>query len=188
MTDSDIKRITSPILSSRRLILRPFTLDDAQALFSWSSDSEVTKFLRFSQHTSIQESRRIIQSWIDSEKHPPFFHWAIELREEVIVIGSIGIEIMSLHDNRGEIGYCLTRSSWNRGYATEALQCVLRFGLDVAGFHRLEACHSINNVASGRVMEKAGMVREAGPLKHYYRSDLEGYQDVYMYVALANGA
>lgn len=127
----------------------------------------------------------MIRNWIEGEKNPPFYHWAIEVREQMEVIGSIGIEISSLHDNRGEVGYCLTKRAWNQGYGTEALRTVLDFGLDRAGFHRIEASHSVENVASGRVMQKAGMHLEAGPLKDYYRSDRLGYQDVYMYVAFA---
>src|SRR5690554_249989 len=183
MGNTGIKRISSPILSSRRLVLRPFTLDDTIALFSWASDAEVTRFLRFPVHHTIQESERVIKKWIDNEKHPPFFHWAIETRDEMEVIGSIGIEITSLHDNRGEIGYCLSKRAWNRGFATEALRTVLEFGLERAGFHRIEAAHAVENVASGKVMQKAGMTCEAGPLRDYYKADLLGYQDVFLYVA-----
>ena len=186
MIDSDIKHISSPILTSKRLILRPFIIDDARALFSWASDPEVTRYLRFETHETIQESQRIINLWMKSAERPPFFHWAMERREDLVVIGSIGIEITSMHDNRGELGYCLTRSAWNQGYATEALRCVLDFGFNVAMFHRLEACHSTNNPASGRVMEKAGMRHEAGPLHHYYRSNALGYQDSMMYVACSD--
>lgn len=186
MIDTEIRRISSPIITSKRLILRPFVNDDAAALFSWSSDVDVTRYLRFEAHDSLQESEKIIKRWVRDSENPPNFHWAIERRDDLRVIGSMGIEITSLHDNRGEIGYCLAKDVWNQGYATEALRTVLRFAFDIAGFHRLEACHSTQNPASGRVMEKAGMELEAGPLRHYYRSNLLGYQDVYMYVAFSD--
>lgn len=186
MIDTEIKRISSPILTSKRLILRPFLLDDASALYGWSSDAEVTKYLRFQPHTSLHDSQKIIKHWLREHENPPHFHWAVEKREDLQVIGSIGIEITSLHDNRGELGYCLRREDWNNGYMTEALKAVLHFGFEYAGFHRLEACHSTLNPASGKVMEKAGMHLEAGPLRHYYRSNQLGYQDVYMYVAISD--
>ncbi|MDD3367226.1 MAG: GNAT family N-acetyltransferase [Sphaerochaetaceae bacterium] len=185
MSLSSIKRLSSPILTSRRLILRPFTLDDAQALFAWAGDIEVTKYLRFTAHRDISESKKVIQRWIEEAKKPPLFHWAIMLREDNRVIGSISIEILSAHDNRGEVGYCIAKSDWNQGYATEALRTVLEFGLERAGFHRIEACHSVENPGSGKVMKKAGMLLEAGPLRNYYRSDLRGYQDVMMYTAFS---
>jgi ribosomal-protein-alanine N-acetyltransferase len=181
MIETAIARISSPLLSTPRLILRPFSLDDASALFSWSSDPEVTAYLRFTVHEDMQESRSIISRWLKAALHPPFFHWAIERRDTQQIVGSIGIEIVSLHDNRGELGYCLAKSAWNCGYATEAVKCIIQFAMDRGGFHRLEACHAEHNQASGRVMEKAGMHREAGPLHHYYRADILGYQNVYMY-------
>jgi len=108
------------------------------------------------------------------------------LRENGLVFGSIGIEVTNRYDGKGEIGYCLSKTMWNQGYATEALRAVLSFGFDVAGFHRIEGCHSVANAASGRVMEKAGMTVEAGPLRHYYRADLLGYQDAMMLVAFSD--
>ncbi len=185
MSASSIKRITSPVLTSRRLILRPFVLDDAQALFTWASDTEVTKYLRFPAHSHITDSRKVIQRWIDEAKKPPFFHWAIVERESKRVIGSIGIEILSPYDNRGEVGYCIAKKYWNQGFATEALRIVLEFALEIGGFHRIEACFSVKNPASGKVMEHVGMLLEAGPLRDYYRSDLLGYQDAMMYTAFS---
>lgn len=186
MVTTDIRRVCSPILTSKRLVLRPFVIDDAASLFSWASDDDVTRYLRFQSHDTLQESQRVIKRWIHDAQHPPFFHWALERREDCRVIGSMGIEIISAHDNRGEIGYCLSKSVWNQGFATEALRTVISYAFDAGGFHRLEACHSVQNAASGRVMEKAGMVREAGPLRQYYRSDQLGYQDVYLYAAIAD--
>jgi ribosomal-protein-alanine N-acetyltransferase len=185
MAESTIRNLASPVLNSKRLILRPFVPEDAPDLFSWASDPEVTRFLRFSTHQDLSESERVIKRWILESANPPFFHWAIVCRDSMRAIGSIGVDIASLHDNRGEIGYCLARRFWNRGYATEALAAVLDHALETAGFHRVEACHAVGNEASGRVMRKAGMLFEAGPLRDYYRADQLGYQDAMMYVAFS---
>ncbi len=185
MPGTTIKHISSPLLTTSRLLLRPFVLEDAPALFSWASDTEVTRFLRFAAHSDIEESRKVITRWIEESRRPPFFHWAIVRRSDDRTIGSIGLEIQSLHDNRGEAGYCIAKHAWNQGYATESLTAVLDFGLERAGFHRIEACHSVANTASGKVMRKAGMLLEAGPLHHYYRADMLGYQDAMMYVAFS---
>lgn len=185
MAGTTIKSMSSPTLGTKRLVLRPFVIEDAPALFSWASDPQVTRYLRFTTHLDIEESRKVIRRWIEENKNPPFFHWAITLRDSGEVIGSIGVEISSAQDNRGEVGYCLAKRMWNRGYTTEALQSVLDFALDIAGFRRIEACHSVDNEASGRVMRKSGMLLEAGPLHDYYRSDQLGYQDVMMYVAFS---
>lgn len=161
-------------------------MEDAPALFAWASDPEVTRFLRFPSHEDIGDSRKVIERWMAEATKPPFFHWAITIRTTKAVVGSIGIDVQSPHDNRGEVGYCLAKPVWNQGYATEALKAVLEFGLQRAGFHRIEACHAVLNPASGKVMQKAGMRFEAGPLHHYYRSDALGYQDSLMYAIFSD--
>jgi len=186
MQDGPIKSIGSMILTTKRLELRPFELDDAMALFGWACDPDVTLFLRFPVHESLSDSKRIISAWIDAARRPPYFHWALTLRETGKVIGSIGIEVANAHDRRGEVGYCLAKQVWNQGFATEALKAVLHFGFTVAKFHRIEGCHSIDNPASGKVMLKSGMRLEAGPLHDYYRSDILGYQDAMLLVAFAD--
>ncbi|PKL14131.1 MAG: N-acetyltransferase [Spirochaetae bacterium HGW-Spirochaetae-8] len=186
MQDGPIKTIGSITLTTKRLELRPFELDDAMAVFGWACDPEVTLYLRFPVHESISDSKRIISAWIDAAKRPPYFHWALTLRETGQVIGSMGIEVSNVHDRRGEVGYCLSKCFWNQGYATEALKTVLHFGFTIANFHRIEGCHSTKNPASGKVMSKAGMRFEAGPLHDYYRSDILGYQDAIMLVAFSD--
>jgi len=186
MQDGPIKSIGSMILTTKRLELRPFELDDAMALFGWACDPVVTLYLRFPVHENLSDSKRIISSWMDAARRPPYFHWALTLRETGKVIGSMGIEIANAHDRRGEVGYCLAKHVWNQGFATEALKAVLHFGFTVANFHRIEGCHSIDNPASGKVMLKSGMRLEAGPLHDYYRSDILGYQDAMLLVAFAD--
>jgi [ribosomal protein S5]-alanine N-acetyltransferase len=183
MQIEEIKPITSLILTTKRVELRPFEMDDAMAVFGWACDPEVTRYLRFPNHTSISDSKRVISFWIDQAKKPPFFHWAITLRDSGKVIGSMGLEVINKHDRRGEVGYCLSKYHWNQGYATESLQAVLDFGFNIARFHRIEGCHSVLNPASGKVMQKAGMHIEAGPLHDYYLSDILGFQDAIMLVA-----
>jgi [ribosomal protein S5]-alanine N-acetyltransferase len=186
MANGPIKSIGSMILTTKRLELRPFEMNDTLSLFGWASDPEVTLFLRFPVHETISDSKRIISFWMDAANRPPFFHWAVTLRMTGEVIGSMGLEVANLHDCRGEVGYCFAKQVWNQGYATEALRAVLWFGFATANFHRIEGCHSVRNPASGKVMSKAGMRLEAGPLHDYYRSDILGYQDAMMLVAFAD--
>jgi ribosomal-protein-alanine N-acetyltransferase len=186
MVQDRIKAVPALRLTTQRLILRPFEMEDALFLFGWASDPEVTRFLRFPMHASLADSKRIITRWIDEGRRPPSFQWAVTLKENGIPIGSISLEIINSHDCRGEVGYCLSKEYWNQGFMTEALKAVLGFGFNVAAFHRIEACYSVDNPASGKVMLKAGMVREAGPLHDYYRADRLGYQDVMMMVALSD--
>lgn len=181
-----LRAIVCPNLYTERLLLRPFEMGDAMAMFGWACDPEVTRYLRFHVHEDISESKRVISHWIDQMKNPPFFHWALTLRETGQVFGSMGIEVINKTDRSGEVGYCLSKHMWNKGYASEALRAVLHFAFNTAAFHRIQGCHAIDNPASGKVMEKAGMVREAGPLRHWYYSDILGYLDSNMLVAFSD--
>ncbi len=181
MKANTIKGVFSPIISTKRLLLRPFELSDAPSMFKWASDEEVTRYLRFKTHATLSESQSVIKHWLEEANSPYFFHWAIVHTATGDVIGSIGLHILNYTDRRGEIGYCLTKVMWNHGYASEALGAILCFGFEKANFNRLEACHSVTNPASGKVMQKAGMRWEAGPLVAYYKSSQSGFQDVMMY-------
>lgn len=77
-----------PILETERLILRPITLDDAQACFSWNSDERVTKYMSYPTLTDISQTIEWIQSTLVDEKE---YNWAFVLKEENKVIGTGGI-------------------------------------------------------------------------------------------------
>lgn len=82
------------------------------------------------------------------------------------------------------LGYCIKRNFWGNGYATEAAKAVLEYMFNEVGLNRIEASHSVNNKASGRVLEKVGMILE-GCAKEYYYSNI-GFQDSNLY-ALTRG-
>ena len=86
--------------------------------------------------------------------------WAIVHRRGGRVIGSIGVMWLSEEHRSAEIGYSLNRDYWNQGCMTQALSAVLRSLFDSLGLHRIEGQCDTRNPASGRVMEKCGMVRE----------------------------
>lgn len=144
----------SKVLSTERLALRPFRADDAEEMFeNWASDPEVTKFLTWTPHKSVEETRALLTVWEEESKKEDCYHWAITLGGEVI--GDIALVFV-----RGEnavVGYCLSRRFWGKGIMTEAFRAVLKFCFEEAGFHRIEASHAAENPASGRVMEKCGL-------------------------------
>lgn len=70
-----------------------------------------------------------------------------------------------------EIGYCLRSADWGKGIATEALNGVLGFLFDIVGLHRVYLRHDTRNAASGRVMQKNGLVHEGTLRQHFRRKD-----------------
>ena len=148
-------------IESHRLILRRFTAEDAEDMFTnWASDPEVTKFLTWPTHTSANVSRQILSGWIARYEDGGFFNWAIEWKESGHVIGNISVTVLHEKTEAAEIGYCMGRAFWGQGIMPEALRAVMDYLFDTVGLNRIAASHDVRNPKSGRVMEKAGMKLE----------------------------
>jgi len=135
--------------------------------------------MRMLPHKNATETREFVESILCKYDKMDTYRWVIVLKAINEPIGFIGLTTISEYDMIGDFGYSIGKSFWNKGYTTEALAAVLRYGLLEAGFNRLEAYHSINNMPSGKVMKNAGMTYE-GRAKQKYRSNL-GFEDCDMY-------
>ena len=149
------------IIETSRLILRPFTLDDAQAMFdNWASDPEVTKFLTWPTHGDVSISWMVLEDWVQSYENKENYQWAIELKEIGQPIGSISVVRQDANVGSAEIGYCMGKTWWHQGITSEALKAVVDFLFAEVGFNRIMARHDPNNPNSGGVMKKCGMKYE----------------------------
>jgi len=148
-------------LETHRLILRPFTIEDAQDMFdNWASDPEVTKFLTWPAHSGVEVTRAVLTDWISRYSDNGFMNWAIEWKETGRVIGNISVVKLNENTEAADMGYCLGRAFWGQGIMPEALRAVMDFLFDMVGLNRVAACHDVKNPKSGRVMAKAGMKQE----------------------------
>ncbi len=170
-------------IETHRLVLRLFTIDDADDMFSnWASDPEVTRFLTWPPHSSADVTRKVLNSWVSRYGDGGYFQWAIEWKETGTVIGSIAVVKLEEAIESAEIGYCLGRKFWGRGIMSEALRAVMDYLFDTVGLNRITAGHDVNNPKSGRVMEKAGMKKE-GVLRASGINN-QGIRDVAVWAAL----
>ena len=145
-------------IETHRLILRQFRIEDAEDMFSnWASDPEVTKFLTWPTHSSVDVTRMVLNDWISRYDDGGFFNWAIEWKETGRVIGNIAVVKLNEQTDAADMGYCMSRAFWGRGIMPEALRAVMDYLFDTVGVSRIAACHDVNNPKSGKVMEKAGM-------------------------------
>ncbi len=158
-----------PILDTERLILRPIQLKDAGDLFSFARNEAVSRYVLWSPHQSIGESRRFIRICRRQYRNGLPGIFAIEHKKDHRMIGTIGYVGFSPEHRCAEIGYSLDPAYWNNGIMTEALKRLIRYSFDELHLHRLEACHDVNNPASGCVMEKCGMHLE-GILRDKYNN------------------
>ena len=147
-------------LETPRLILRRAELTDAEPMFrNWANDPDVTKYLTWPPHESVDVTRNVVKSWVDSYRNEDYYHWVIILKETGEPIGSLLASCVGRVPS-AHIGYCIGKKWWHRGIMTEALNTVIRYLFDEVGFTRIESMHDPNNPHSGAVMRKCGMTYE----------------------------
>lgn len=163
------ERSAQPTLTTRRLVLRPFTMADAAEVARLGGDRRVSSMTLTVPHPYALGDA---EGWI--AKHPSFWHgdtqavFAICERiagEAGTLVGAIGLSIERFH-RRAELGYWIGVPHWGKGYATEASLAVIDFGFATLGLDRIHSCHFGTNPASGRVLQKAGLHSEGTAPKH----------------------
>ena len=127
---------------------------------NWASDPEVTKFLTWPTHPSVEVSRKINASWVASYEKPDYYLWAIVPKELGEPIGSISVVRMIEKAESMEVGYAISRKYWGQGVMTEAFTAVIRYLFEEVGILRVSSRHDPNNPASGKVMLKCGLKYE----------------------------
>lgn len=161
-------------LVTDRLLLRKIRFEDDRDMFEqWASDPRVTRYLTWSAHQSIEDTRRIIEMWLKDIHEPNVYRWVIELKSIGKVIGTIDLVNVDSRHRCGTFGYCLSANYWNQGIASEALKAMLTYLFEEGDFHRIEASHLIENGASGRVMIKCGMILDGIRRKKFFGHDGE---------------
>ena len=174
-----------PSLQTGRLILRPFSLNDAQDVKRLAGDpavADTTLNIPYPYEDDMAET------WI--ETHQAVFDegkgvtFAIALRETAELVGAISLRTMTRF-NRAEMGYWVGKPYWGNGYCTEAVKQIIAFGFDELNLHKVYAHYLTRNPASGRVMEKAGMSFEGHLRQHAFKDGV--YEDLKLYAILRDG-
>ncbi len=152
-------------IETERLRLRRPRTEDADEVFAkYARDPEVSRYLTWQPHANVDDTRQFLevvdQAWRVRRGH---LAWVIERKQDGALLGMIGT---TLDDHGAAVGYVLARAHWNQGYMTEALRAVCDAALADTRVQRIWAWVDVENVASARVMEKAGMQRE-GTLRRF---------------------
>jgi ribosomal-protein-alanine N-acetyltransferase len=168
-----------PALETQRLLLRKMSLDDANDLFEYASDPEVSRHTTWEAHQTIEDSHAFLGSVVELYKRHQVASWGVVHKQDAKFIGTCGFVEWLPHHARAEIAYALSRSYWGQGYMTEAVRRVVDFGFRVMALHRIEARCEVENIGSARVMEKTGMIFEGVLRGHMFAKgrhrDLELY-------------
>jgi len=150
-----LERLT---LYTARLRLRPFSLDDAPIVQVLAGHPDVARTTLAIPHPYPDGAA---EAWIASHaaqfEQGTAVHFAIERSSDGAVIGAIGLGLEREHA-RAELGYWVGKPYWGQGYCTEAAQAVVHYGFVSLDLNRIYAHHFTTNPASGRVLQKIGIV------------------------------
>ena len=148
-----LKLAQYPIVETERLLLRPVTLDDSEAMFDYASDRENTRYT-FPTNQSLEETKNNIAQFYLAN---PLGRWGIGLKSNGKFIGTIDLHKIDPALKKAVIGYIINKKYWNQGLTTEANRAVIELAFEKIGMNKLTALHDKDNPASGKVMEKSGM-------------------------------
>lgn len=147
-------------LETERLILRRFTPDDVDLLVELDSDPEVTRYLNGGSPTprEVIEREALPRFLRFNERANGVGYWAVIEKASAAFLGRVFLRIMDNdHPEVLDLGYRLRRAAWGQGYATEASRALIRCAFVDPGIQRITAGALADNIASRRVMEKAGL-------------------------------
>jgi len=148
------------MLETERLTLRQITVADAEDVFAYGSDPEVTKYMIFPTHRTLADSIQWLQGVPGEFARKERMSFAITLKPDGKFIGSCGFHDISPKHHRLMMGYVLNRNYWGNGYMTEAVHELICFAFEEMSMHRVAATCDFDNVRSAAVMERCGMKLE----------------------------
>jgi len=169
-----------PILKTNRLILRAFSMSDAKDVQSFAGAKEIESTTMLIPHPY---EDGMAEKWIATHKKQydksEGVNFAITLKKDGQLVGSINLMSITKDHARAELGYWIGTPFWNKGYCSEAGEAVLNYAFKTLMLNRVHAHYLSRNSASGRVMEKLGMKHEGRQKQHIFKS--EKYEDIELY-------
>lgn len=154
-----LNHIGTTTIKTKRLILRRFTPQDAEAMYSnWASDIRVAKYLTWEPHASPEATRELLENWCTHYDEKNYYNWLIEFEGQAI--GNISVVKQSERDCSCDLGYCMSQKHWGKGIMTEAAKAVTDFLMGDVGMHRIVIENATENPASGCVARKCGYTLE----------------------------
>lgn len=146
-----------PTFETKRLTLRSICIDDVDDIFEFSSDPEVAHHMTWEVNRTKSETLFFINFVLGGYKTGTSADWAIVEKVSQKVIGTCSFVDWSNEHRNAVLGYVINRAYWGNGYATEAVNELLKYGFNILQLHRIEAHCDIDNLASEKVMKKLGM-------------------------------
>lgn len=152
--------LETPTLETERLLLRPFADSDADDIFALQSNAHVLRYWDSPPWVDRASVERFLARCQEMADEGSGTRLVIERRADQVFVGWISLNSWNSDFRSASLGYCLTERAWGHGFATEAARALLRWAFDTLDLNRVQAEADTRNVASARVLEKLGFVRE----------------------------
>ncbi len=173
-----------PILETERLILRQINKNDANEIFILRSDEKVMEHIHRPIAKTLDDALQLIQIIADTETSVNGITWAITLKENSQLIGTIGYWQIKKEHYRAEIGYLIHRDFQRKGIMQEALSVVINYGFKEVKLHSIEADVDPKNTPSISLLERNKFIKEGYFNENYF---FDGkFSDTVVYSLLAS--
>ncbi len=176
-------------LQGERVELRPFVPEDAEAVFAYACDPEVTRFMAWDPAPDLDSVRPFLDEQIARRRRGEALGLAIVLNDTGQMIGSVDLRRVCSSSflrwrgpRRAELGYLMARDYWGRGLMTEAARLTVAHGLAALGLTQIVAWADADNRASRRVLEKIGMHTRGSEIR-----EIRGQRRLYLRYQMGRG-
>jgi RimJ/RimL family protein N-acetyltransferase len=157
-------------LTTERLIVRPWTVDDADAALAIYGAEEVARWLTPAMDRVEDEGamRAVLAAWAEAQDNliPPKGRWAIERRDDATVVGGLVIRLLPPYEEDLEVGWQLRPEHWGHGYATEATSALIRWAF-TQSIDELFAVALPDNTRAVSTAKRVGMQWVGETTKYY---------------------
>lgn len=153
-------------IETNRLLLRRITEQDYAEVLALRGNPETMKFIPRPIAKTKEDALEHIKMINDKINSNTGINWGITIKGNTNIIGVIGHYKISYENHRAEIGYMILPEHNGKGFTTEAIDAVVRFGFEKMNLHSIEAIIDPANIASERVLQKNGFIKEAHILEN----------------------
>jgi ribosomal-protein-alanine N-acetyltransferase len=158
-----------PVLETERIMIRQMLKTDIDVVYDFNSCPDSLKYIIRDPFKTIEEAGEKLSFFLSGIEDKSALWWVFTLKETGENIGYGGLFDISMIHNRAEIGYGLIKKYWHKGYMSEIISEILKFGISTARFHKIYGVIVHGNQASVQLLEKNNFVKEAHFKDHSFK-------------------
>lgn len=159
-------------LESDRLLLRKVKASDLDDMFEYGSDNKVSEYVTWHTHINKEATKEFIDHVLGKYAKGEVNNWAIVLKDNNKMIGTINFMNDYSKNEWVELGYVMNQNYWNKGIMTESVKLVMAYSFNVLKLNRVIARAISLNTGSYTVMEKVGMTKEGVSREHFKKEGI----------------